>query len=320
MLTRHILIASSLLAATPLAATAQGALTFGYAQQDPQSFAESLLQKAIDGTVDVDFGNGLTLGASVSARDTEFDGIAASISDSVMSVSGGYTLAGGARVGAYAEQSRLSSSPALPEMPLTLTSYGVSAGYSAGAVAVEGFVGTSDLGSKANIPIDVRDLGLVAHYTPSDRLTLGASLSRSTLEAKGSATLAMIGVAGAYDIDPSWTVFGAAGQSSIALGPQGDFQANTLALGVSYGLAAAAGLDYRLSLELARTSYDTVPANASGRLDTVRVGLTIPLGGAAAKVPLNSAAHAVMTPRYSALGAKLLCVTSSAECLVFGAY
>jgi len=77
----------------------------------------------------------------------------------------------------------------------------------------------------------------------------------------------------------------------------------TFGVGLGYDLSEAANFPAMLSFELARSRIDD--GSASYSEDSIRLGVSLPLGGAKT-VPLNSIASSAMSPNRTALTSVLV--------------
>lgn len=274
-----------------------GAVTLGFGSSDISDVPVDLSSATLDGRVNASFGNGVLLGARADVANINIDDTP-DVTASVIGASLGYAFGNGARVGGYVEQGKLSFSPL--EMNPSVTSYGLSAGYSMANFTVDGFVGRSETNPDLPAGIKVTDYGVVAKYTPASNLTFGGNLMRTHISGMGdSVDVDMIGVAGVYGINEQWAVFGGVSNTSVM-----SADLTTFGLGASYDMAALVHFPMVASLELARTKISGY--GASGDMDTIRLGFTVPFGASASKVPLNSAADAVLNPTHSVVTSTLL--------------
>lgn len=297
---RVFLAASALAAAAAPAAQAQtwtGGATLGFGRTTLDGADGSLRNTSLDGTIAADLGNGFSLGADLSLNRLSSDGD--DLNATLIGLSGAYSFGGGFSVGAYVERASLDID--LLGDDLTATSYGLTAGYAQGPLRAGLFIGMTETDPDLPDGVDVRDFGIIVHYQASPELHFGGSLVRTTIDGFGdSADLTAFGIGAAYDVAPDWTVFGGIARTSVS---EIDADVTSFGLGVSYDTSAAFRFPSFVSLELARTNASLDGDDAD--LDTVRIGLTIPLGEGA-RVPLNSVAHTAMNPRRNALSSTLL--------------
>jgi hypothetical protein len=146
--------------------------------------------------------------------------------------------------------------------------------------------------------VDVRDYGISARFNASEQFTFGGSLVRSTVSGGGdSIDLDFAGVAAAYRIDPSWTAFGGLTDTNLeSIG-----SVTTFGLGASYDMSNYMREGSNMSVEVARSKL-----TGTGHINTLRIGLSVPIGGTASSVPLNSVADSAMSPRHNALTSAIL--------------
>lgn len=267
--------------------------TLGYGESDVTDVSTDLSTTTLDLTSKLDVGNGFTLGFDASLARAEPDGIAADIDISALGVNGSYGLGNGVRFGAYVEKAKLGATGFNDS--LSATSYGLTAGYSMGTADFEGFYGATDTDPSLPDSIDVRDYGVAVGVHISPELFVGGNLMRTQLSSGGmEANLDMIGVAASYRFAGAWTAFGGITNASIS---GEDTDINTTGLGVGYEMSNVFAAPVTFSAEVARSKV-SVPGD-SGRIDTVRFGLSVPIGGSRVIAPLNSVAGSVTNPRHN---------------------
>ena len=289
--------------AMPLSAIAQefqGAVTLGYGMSDVSDISEDIDTLTFDSRLGYDFGNGIRVGADFDSVRGKMDGISQDVTGSVLGVYGAYAFANGATLGVYAEEANLDIDGVT--IDLSATSFGLMGGYETATSQFGGFVGKTTTDPDLPAGVDIRDFGLSFRHAASDQFTIGGSFVRSEISGPGGdVDLDFIGVAGAYEINPSWTVFGAISKASLDLV---DADLTTFGLGVTYDLSSVFHFGSSVSLELARS--DASLGGLDGDLDTVRLGFNIPLGAREFNVPMNSVADSVMNPRHSAVSSFVL--------------
>ena len=274
-----------------------GNLSLGYANLTVDG--ESEQTTSLTGQVELETDAGLVASARFDRLSGKLEGGLGNLGTTLMGVSAGYKVTPALGLGVYVERSEidLTDFGDLAQM----NSYGVTLGYQAYGVDLEAFYGRStteeDMGG-----VKIEDMGLFSRTQFGPALTLASNAVVTRISDSGdSAMLMQSGLAVVYAANDQVTVFGGVSRTS----PDGlDVEATTSGLGVSYDTSAMTSFGSVLSLELARTtlSVDTL----SEDLDTVRLGLTIPFGAAASKVPGSSVAGSVMTPSHSAVSSLLL--------------
>lgn len=296
------LLAALTLSASPFAAAyAQditGGATLGYGFSDISDINLDVDSLTFDGRIKVDVGNGISFGASLNAARVDIDGAPDTIGASVIGADVAYAFGNGFSFGVYAEQGKITTDM-LP-IDVTMTSYGLKGAYAFAKGEVSGFVGASDTSPSLPSGVDVRDFGIAGKYAPMDNLTLAGAFTRTTVSMPGDdMDLDFLGVAAAYDMTPSWTLFAGYANASVE-----DLDLDTYGIGVSYDTSALIKVNSFASLELART--DLSLGGGSADMDTVRLGVTFPIGGMGSKVPMNSVADSIMNPSHSALSQTVL--------------
>ena len=280
-----------------LAQDVSGAVTLGFGDHSVSDIDQDLSTSSLDGRVNLSFANGMTLGVNAGYLDVGIDGVPFDISATFVGLDVGYKLASGLSFGAYAEQLTGKIGP-LP-FDLALKSMGAKIGYATETLEFGASLGRTSV-SPDIAEIEADTLGLTAKYTAMPTLTLGGTFQRASISAGGGeADVDLIGLAGAYDLSEQFSLFGGISRTSI---DDLDTDITTMGLGLGYNLDLG-GVASTVSLELART--DLSAFGGSTDLDTVRIGLTLPLGGAGTEAPLNSVADSIFNPRHGAVNAAL---------------
>lgn len=283
--------------ALALAQDTSGAITLGFGEHEVSDIDQGLSTASLDGRVNMTFASGMTFGVNAGYLDLGIDGAPIDIDATFVGLDVGYKMASGLSVGAYAEQ--LTADAGLG-IDLSLKSIGAKAGYETGNLDFGAFLGRTTV-SPDITGLEADTLGLSAKYAAMEKLTLGGSFQRASLSADGSEEIDvdLIGLAGAYDITEQFSLFGGASRTTI---DEADLDITTMGLGVGYDLNLG-GMWSMVSLELARTDLSAFGGGTD--LDTVRLGFTLPLGGAGTEAPLNSVADSIFNPRHGAVNAAL---------------
>jgi hypothetical protein len=255
-----------------------------------------LNENSLKGRIRAQMGNGLSFGLQFGAENTSAGaGTSGSVKGQNTGVDVLYTLQNGTTLGAFAENTRFG------EKNATLVSsdaIGFMAGYAANGLSLKGFLGSATL---QNAPlVDITAFGGTASYQVAQNLTLGANLSQHSISNNGkSNTVGTFGLGAVYH--PT-AVFGLhAGITSIDFGASGA-NMTEMGLGASYNVNAAGKGPILATIELVSNDYSASLNSYS--FDTVRLGMTLPLGKAAknVSVPINSAADRVFQPVRDVIG------------------
>lgn len=289
-------ILSCALLAVPGAGLAQavdGAITLGYGYSSVSNDRPDVSSYSADGQGTVGFQNGFSLDLSGSLQhDNPKRGSNAGVlaAGSVLN----YRFLSGPVVGAYLEYASMDSNGLLGRN-INATSYGVTGGYENDLFHAKLFFGGTNATAIVGATSDWTDYGVIASYTPMQSATLAGYWMRSDIDARRYDTKATsFGIAGDYAFYSGFSAFGGINRLNFdAL----DVNATSFGVGVGYDLSQATRLPAQLSLELARTVVDPVGRNTN--VDTVRVGVTIPLGLRDGSAPLNSVANNVISPRHN---------------------
>ena len=285
------LLALILSTALPSIASAQdvtysGGVTIGWGDQDMSRASD------INGRLDFDLGNGLSFGADVGYVKLGFDNTPVGIKADFIGVRGAYKLQNGLSFGTFAE--KLTTGMSLVPVDLSLTTYGLTVGYESEGLEIGTFIGQTGASPDILFGTNAKNYGLTVKYTAVPKLDVGATFVRAKID---NASIDFAGVAAAYDFNDTFTLFGGISNGSVDML---DLNVTTFGLGVGYKLPEFAGVNSTVSIELARTKLRN-----AGDLDTIRLGLSIPLGTKASKVPHNSVADAILNPRHGAFNAIL---------------
>lgn len=306
------LLALSTALVTPLAVLSQdfsGAVTFGYSHTDVPDANTKLNGVQLDGRLNLSMGNGLAFDARYNVFNLGVAGADADISGSLMALAVTYDVSSALSAGVFVENAELGvdfAGLALGSIASSNT-FGIEGHYKTSVLDFGASVATGKTGGliAAALPnVDLMHFGLSAIYTPSDALTLGGSFIRTNLESAalpGSVNIDYIGLAANYVINDKFSVFGGLSRTKTDLV---DLQATSISLGGSYDMSSFAGMPLMASLELAQTRPELLGADT--KINSIRLGMTIPLGRNAAKAPLNSGADAILNPSHSALSQMLL--------------
>ncbi len=142
---------------------------------------------------------------------------------------------------------------------------------------------------------------MTASYQLAPKLTLGANLSQHGVK-NGSFenTASSYGLSAVYQPTPSIGLFG--GFTSMDLSSSNDSRLTEIGLGGSYRVNRSGNSPILATLEFLNTDLNSDPDAIS--FNTIRLGVTFPLGAAArnVSVPINSAADRVFQPVRSFLG------------------
>jgi hypothetical protein len=281
----------SLLAAQDIS----GGITLGFGDHDASG--QGLSTSSLDGRVKFGFDNGITFGVSAGYLNLGIDNAPVDLNAHFVGLNIGYRFEGGMSVGAYAEE--LTAGASGSPIDLSLSAFGVEAGYATDTMDLGFHLGRTS--TSPDLGVDIDNIGVTAKYSPMPNMVVGGAFLRAALSSGGTdLDIDMVGVAAAYDVNEQISVFGGYSRTSPDLIPV-DF--TTVGLGAGYDLSGMTGMGSLVSLELART--EASQGGFSQDIDTVRLGLTFPLGGKGAEAPLNSVADSIFNPRHGAVSAAL---------------
>lgn len=290
--------------AAPSLATAQeisGGVTLGFGDHDIDELSQGLRTTTLDGRVKMVFDNNIIFGVQAGYIDVGIDNVPIDLKGDFIGLDLGYRFSNGMSLGAYVEDLTLRVD--LLPIDISLRSVGLSGGFSMEGLEFGAFIGETTTSPDIGLLLDadIRNFGLSVKYAAMPNLNIGAAFLRATIDTSGTdVDIDLFGLAAAYDITEQFSVFGGVSRTTLDLA---DLDVTTMGLGVGYDLTAMAGFASKVSLELART--DLSQGGGSADLDTIRLGLTFPLGGAGTEAPLNSVADSIFNPRRGALNAAL---------------
>jgi hypothetical protein len=281
----------ALVSTVPVAVQAQsitGGLTLSYTTQESDGLEQDTT--GLDGRMRVALDNGFSFGLQLGQSTTSTDGTPLELEGEFYALEGGYRFANGIRVGAFAE--RLTIGFNLIPTDISLDTDGVALGYDANGFDVEAFVGTTSTNLLSTLDVD--NYGIIATYTGTPGLEVGGAFLRARLSSGGvSENIDFKGIAATHVFKESYMVFGGFAKSDFFIGDSLD----SMGVGVAYDTGALVGFSSTLSLELARTDL------GGDDIDTVRFGLTVPLGKKGPMLPMNSVADSILNPRHGAFNA-----------------
>ncbi|WP_135450337.1 porin [Tabrizicola caldifontis] len=277
-----------------------GAATLGLGFHDLSDISQDIRTNSLEGRLDFTFESGFTFGVDAGHVGVKIDDVPFDLSADFVGLRGGYGFASGMSLGLYHEQ--LNAGADILPIDISLKSTGVTAGYQMEGLEFGAFVGQSKTSPSLSPDIDFEDFGFTAKYSAVAGLTLGAAFLRTTIDTPGiDIDLDFAGLAASYSVSDQISVFGGVSKTSLDLI---EADATTMGLGLGYALPEMGGVNSTVSLELARTDLSVLGTDV-GNMDTIRLGLTIPLGSKGTEAPLNSVADSVFNPRHSAINAGL---------------
>lgn len=294
---RNALLACTLLA-IPSAGLAQdfvGATTLGYAYSSVSGTRPDVNAYTLDGAGTFDFLNGFSLDVDGAYKHANTKrGSNAGVFD----VGGelNYRFLAGPMFGAYLEYAHLDSNGLLGRN-MNATSYGVTGGMGNDLLEAKLFFGGTDASAIRGSSSNWTDYGLNVAYTPMPSTKIAGHWMRSNIKTASEKTkLTSAGIGAEHDFGAGFVGFGGINHMNFAAL---DIKATSYGFGLGYDLDQMARVPAQLSLELSRTKVDPVGANTD--VDTIRLGVTIPLGGPNNGAPLNSNAKSAMSPRHNGL-------------------
>lgn len=273
----------------------QGVGTLGYGHSSISNGGGDLSAYTLEAAGSVGFDNGLHVGLNGRLARLDPDQVANDIDASDFGLTLNYQFKNGAVVGGYVDHANIDVSGTA--LDVDVTSYGLSGGYVTDTFGAELFIGESETSPSLPSGVDWMDYGLKVRYNASDQFNVGGHVIQSELSQGGvDVDLTSWGVGGSYGFTNGWSGFAGVNWFDI---DNVNIDATTFGLGVGYDLKQVSQIPALVSLELART--DLSQGGVSGDIDTIRLGVTLPLGNAKATPPLNSVARSAMSPRHNSL-------------------
>ena len=285
----------------PLALAAQeitGVATLGYGHVSSSDGFPDITALSFDGRAGVTYDNRLTLGITASTAKADPDGVAEDLSINSLGLSGGVAFPSLWRLGGYAEFSEIRVSGLGSDK---LDSFGVTVGYASDIMDAEAFAGQSDTDLLARTGVDWTDLGARLSFGIGQNGAVGGHMVRSRLSGGGmSVDVTSVGLGAHYDFGQGLVGFAGItrAEADILIG-----DVTNVGVGFGYDLSTVANVPAIVSLELARAQFDDGVDRYDE--DTIRFGLTLPLGGSKT-APMNSVAANAMTPNRTALTTALV--------------
>ena len=274
-----------------------GAVTLSYG--DTHSDGPTAETLGLDGRVELVTETGLSFRGRFDSVKGSMAAVDGDLTGTLAGASVGYRLGETFGTGLYIERADLDSDDA--DLDGALTSFGATLGLVNSGFNLDGFYGRSTVSPEVD-GLTIEDFGLFASIEQGPALTLAGNFVNTRLSADGgSVDLNVIGAAAAYAVNDQITVFGGANRSNL---DDVGLSLTTLGLGVSYDTTAMSQFGSVLSVEYARNSLSV--DGESGDAGTLRLGVTLPFGAKAAKVPDSSVAGAVLRPTHNALSSAVL--------------
>ncbi|QYX56715.1 hypothetical protein K1T73_17040 [Roseovarius sp. SCSIO 43702] len=275
-----------------------GAATLGYGHTSLSDGLGDANSYTLDGIGEVDFQNGFTIGMNGSLKKVDPDGSGNDTEAVDLGLELASRLPSGFMLGGYLDFINVDEDIGGGfATNADILSYGIKTGYVTDVLAAEFHIGLSETSPSLPSGVDWTDYGINLRYQATDRTEVGGHLLRSEISGPGgTGNIDSIGLSGSHGFGSGWTTFGGVNWAD-ADGAGGDV--TTFGVGVGYDLSRVAAVPAQLSLELARSNIETGAGDVDA--DTVRLGLTMPLGGGKTGAPLNSVSHATMKPRHNAL-------------------
>lgn len=297
--TAHFAAAALMIPGTLFAQDYSGGVTLGYGKSDISDTSEDLTTLTIDLGGRIHASDRLFFGGSLGLANIDGDG-GGDLSLNYFSGEIGFKPHEMFELGLYAEKSEADLGVFIGDA--SVTSFGAMVGAQYGGVDVSAFLGKSETDPDLPSGVDVTDAGLQIgrDFASGAFITARVGQSRVT-DGTDDARMTIVGLAGGYRITPAMTVFAGVSRATIE---DLDGDLTTAGIGLSYDLTNMGPAPITLSGEFVRSDLDA--GAFSGEMDTIRFGLSIPFGNAAASAPRNSVASSIANPRRNTLSAALI--------------
>jgi hypothetical protein len=273
----------------------QGVGTLGYGHSSISNGGGDVSSYTLEAAGSVSFDSGLHVGLDGRLARVDPDQITNDVDASDFGLKLNYQFKNGAVVGGYVDHANLDVSGTA--LDVDVTSYGLSGGYVTDSFGAELFIGESETSPSLPGGVDWQDYGLKLRYVASERFRVGGHVIQSELSQGGAdIDLTSWGVGGSYGFSNGWSGFAGVNWFDV---DNVNLDATTFGVGVGYDLKQVSQVPALVSLELARS--DVSLGGTSADVDTIRLGVTFPLGNANGTPPLNSVAHSAMSPRHNSV-------------------
>ena len=294
---KSIAIFTLLVTAIPCLAHAEmsGDVTLSYGQTKIDGLDDAI------GTTFVGFSTQATLGSNVVAgvdlsfvrASTEIEGVDIDADLTGFGLDVAYRFDNGMSLGGYLQKNQLSASVEDFDLfgNVSATSIGLLGGYSMEGLDASAFVGQTTTDPDLE-DTDIRDVGVAVRYKPSESVVIGGNFLSSTVESGGDElTLSAVGLAGGVSLSETWSLFAGLNQATLD-----GFEADMTSVGFGVGYQ----MPYFGATMFAEVSRSTLSDDIdSVDLDTLRVGMSFPIGGKPTTVPKGTVAGGVLTDSYS---------------------
>jgi hypothetical protein len=293
-----LLLAVSFLGATS-AAWAQnfgGGVTLGYGHSSVSNGRGDVSTLTLDANGSINFQGGFRLELDGSFSNVDADFLPGDFTAKDFGMNLNYRFDNNIFVGGYFDYTDLDSILLVTFGP-EIISYGVSGGYRTDTLNAEAFAGFSENSPDLPSGVDWTDLGFNVQYDISPRISVGGHVVHSMFSGRlSNIDMTSFGVGGRFDIGRGWTGFG--GVSRFDIGGE-DIGATNYSIGIGYDLENITKVPAYVSLELRHTDFSILSSNIN--VDTINLGVTIPLGDRHNSIPLNSLASTVIETRHNAI-------------------
>lgn len=271
---------------------ASGAVTLGYGASNISDGGGDLSSLTLDAGGNISLTENVNLGLHGSFVNANPDG-AGDINFGDLGAKLVYQFENGFLIGGYIDHATLDLGNVLGD--IDATSYGGTAGYVSGSFGAEVFVGATETSPDLPSGTDWMDYGAVLRYKLSPKSRIGGHVMRSDISGGGAdIEIDSFGIGGDVAFGAGWGAFGGLSHAKVDLI---NTDVTSLGIGVSYELSQVSAIPGAISLEVARSHLDNPVGDANA--DTIRFGLTFPLGGQENTTPFNSVDRSVIAPRHN---------------------
>lgn len=295
---KNTMIATLFMTVAPTLVHAQmtGDVTLSFGMSDADGLEDSIGTTFIGFSADTTLGSNVLAGLDLSfvRASTNIEGTDIDADLTGFGVDLAYQLTNGLSFGVYGQRTELDASVDGFDLfgDVSATSIGLFVGYSAHALDVSAFAGKTTTDPELE-DTDINDFGVAVRYQPSDASVIGGNFVSSTAESGGEdLTLSSVGLAGGMRLSEQWSVFAGLNVTDLE---DTAIDVTNFGIGLGYIMPYAGAT---LFAEISRATLSDGIDDLD--LDSLQLGVSIPLGGKVTSVPKGTVAGGVLTNSYSA--------------------
>ena len=278
-----------------------GMVTLGFSKTDVSGTPVDVTTTTLDFNGVYDFQNGFSMGFDAGLAFGDISNGGPDVDLTYFALNGEYKLQNGVTFGGYFERGSVDDGGVLIGNS-SIRSYGLTVGYETDQLDTEVYFGKSETSPSLPAGVDIKDYGVRVGYQLSPQAFAVGALGRSEISGLGpKLDLDMIALGGGYAFSNQFSAYGGIQRVSVDVA---NLDATTFGLGVAYSPSAISNMPMVFSLELARTRLDA--GGPTTDLDTIRLGVSLPLGKAGGDVPANSVVNNIAKGGHNVLTSGIL--------------